>query len=169
MVESGTFRQDLFYRLSVIPLQIPALRERREDIPDLVNHFVKKFAAKSGKKVNLPKETLQILQKRVWEGNVRELENSIERAVALTGNGEQILPEYCAEESSTQPLQTLRLPSEGLHLPTFINDLERDLVKEALQRAGGNQTRAAEILQIPVHALRHLIGKHHLNLNREHN
>jgi two-component system response regulator PilR (NtrC family) len=169
MVENGTFRQDLFYRLSVIPLQIPALRERPEDIPDLVNHFVKKFSAKSGKKVDLPKETLQILQKRTWDGNVRELENTIERAVALTGNGEQILPEYCIEDSFGQTVQTLRLPSEGLHLPTFINDLERDLVKEALQRAGGNQTRAAEILQIPVHALRHLIGKHHLNLNREHN
>jgi two-component system response regulator PilR (NtrC family) len=169
MVENGTFRQDLFYRLSVIPLQIPALRERPEDIPDLVNHFVKKFSAKSGKKVDLPKPTLQILQKRTWDGNVRELENTIERAVALTGNGEQILPEYCIEDSFGQTVQTLRLPSEGLHLPTFINDLERDLVKEALQRAGGNQTRAAEILQIPVHALRHLIGKHHLNLNREHN
>jgi transcriptional regulator with PAS, ATPase and Fis domain len=162
MVEKNIFRQDLFYRLSVIPLVIPPLRERREDIPELVNHFINRFCRKSGKKVGLPRQTLQVLQNRDWIGNVRELENTMERAVALTGDGEEILPEYCTEESFGQPVPTFGLPTEGLHLPTFINNIEKDLVKEALQRGGGNQTRAAEILQIPVHAYRHLIGKHNL-------
>jgi two-component system response regulator PilR (NtrC family) len=162
MVEQGDFRQDLYYRLSVIPLHVPALRERREDIPELIDHFIKKFCRRSGKTVKVPGQTLQILQQRAWDGNVRELENTIERAVTLTANGEDILPEYCGEDSFGQPPQSFTLPSEGLHLPSFINNIERDLVKEALQRAQGNQTRAAEILQIPVYAYRHLIGKHKL-------
>lgn len=163
MVEDGTFRRDLYYRLSVIPLQIPPLRERREDIPELVNHFIKKFCARSGKNIGFSKAALQTLQSRAWNGNVRELEHTIERAIALTDGGKEILPEHCTDDFSTfYTAPKFRLPDEGLHLPTYLNNLEKEMVAESLQRTGGNQTRAAALLQIPVHAYRHLLAKHNL-------
>jgi two-component system response regulator PilR (NtrC family) len=162
MVEDGDFRRDLYYRLSVIPVHIPPLRTRREDIPALTDFFIRKFAMRSGKKVSISDAAMQILQNRDWDGNVRELEHTIERAVALTFDGE-IQAEHCSDEFSAhhKALKTA-LPAEGLHLPTFINGLEKDLVCEALQRTNGNQTRAAALLQIPFHALRHLLVKHDL-------
>ncbi len=162
MVEDGSFRRDLYYRLSVIPLRVPPLRERREDIPDLANHFIKKFCARSGKDLVLSAKALEVLQNRPWHGNVRELEHTIERAVALTGDGGEIQPEHCADGDPAERARVVDLPEDGLHLPTHINNVEKDFVEEALRRTGGNQTRAAEILQIPVHALRHLLTKHKL-------
>ena len=167
MVEENTFRQDLYYRLSVFPLHIPSLRERREDVPLLVQHFIKKFCEKSGKQTGITKEALRILQNRIWAGNVRELEHTIERAVAFTGDGEEILPEFCDEESFVAPDFAISLPADGLHLPVFLDNIERDFVKQALQRTNGNQTRAAAILQIPVYALRHLLTKHNLQSSGE--
>ena len=161
-IADHTFRQDLYYRISVIPLHIPPLRERREDIPELAEHFLKKFCARSGKQLRLSAKALDILQNRAWQGNIRELEHTIERAVALTANGEEIPPEHCADNNFAQRVRIIDLPETGLHLPTHINDIEKDFVEEALRRTGGNQTRAAEILQIPVHALRHLLTKHKL-------
>jgi two-component system response regulator PilR (NtrC family) len=168
MVEEETFRRDLYYRLSVIPLHIPPLRTRREDIPALTEYFIKKFAARSGKKVAISDAAIRILQNRDWDGNVRELEHTIERAVALTfGNGE-ISPEHCSDEfSAHSKVIKSAMPAEGLHLPTFINGLEKDMVCEALRRTNGNQTRAAALLQIPFHALRHLLVKHNLQNNNE--
>jgi two-component system response regulator PilR (NtrC family) len=162
MVEDGSFRRDLYYRLSVIPLNIPPLRERREDIPRLTDFFIKKFAAKSGKNVSIADEAMQILQNRNWDGNVRELEHTIERAVALTFDGE-IPPEHCADDFlARQNGFSFALPAGGLDLKDFLGGLEKDLVREALRRMNGNQTRAAELLQMPVHAFRHLIEKHKL-------
>jgi two-component system, NtrC family, response regulator PilR len=162
MVEDGSFRRDLYYRLSVIPLNIPPLRERREDIPRLTDFFIKKFAAKSGKNVSIADEAMQILQNRNWDGNVRELEHTIERAVALTFDGE-IPPEHCADDFLAQQNGfSFALPAGGLDLKDFLGGLEKDLVREALRRMNGNQTRAAELLQMPVHAFRHLIEKHKL-------
>lgn len=160
MVDEGKFRQDLYYRISVIPLHVPPLRERREDIPELVEHFVKRFSARSGKSIGISDEALEVLRKRPWLGNVRELEHTIERAVAFTKGGESILPTHCLEEGSANGSRKIDLPADGLHLPSHINELEKNLVQEALQRTGGNQTRAAELLQIPVHAFRHLLDKH---------
>jgi two-component system response regulator PilR (NtrC family) len=163
MVEDGGFRQDLYYRLSVIPLRVPPLRERREDISDLANHFIKKFCARSGKNLQLSAKALEVLCNRPWHGNVRELEHAIERAVALTADGEEIPPAYCADvDERAERARVVDLPEDGLHLPTHISNLEREFVAEALRRTGGNQTRAAQILQIPVHALRHLLAKHKL-------
>ncbi len=162
MVADGDFRQDLFYRLSVIPLHIPPLRERREDIPDLVEYFIKKFCARSGKEIGIAEKAIQILQNREWKGNVRELEHTIERAVALTRDGEEILPEYCAEDNFGYRVRAIELPLEGVHLPSYLNNLEKEFVAEAMRRTNGNQTRAAEILQIPVHAFRHLVTKYNL-------
>lgn len=162
MLDDGDFRQDLYYRLSVIPLHIPPLHERREDIPDLVTHFIKKFSARSGKTIGIAEKSIQILQNRAWKGNVRELEHTIERAVALTRDGEEISPDYCMENVLTTRPRGIDLPPEGVHLPTYLNNLEKEFVAEAMRRTGGNQTRAAEILQIPVHAYRHLVAKHNL-------
>ena len=162
MIQDGSFRQDLFYRVSVIPLHVPSLRERREDIPELVRYFTNRFAARSGKSISISDEALDILKKRSWPGNVRELENTIERAVAFTASGESILPEYCLERGATNGRQPTQLPTEGLHLPSCLNEIEKRFVEEALGRCSGNQTRAAELLQIPVHSLRHLLDKHGL-------
>jgi two-component system response regulator PilR (NtrC family) len=162
MVEDGSFRQDLYYRLSVIPLHVPPLRDRREDIPQLAENFVRKFSARSGKTVKLSPAVTNVLICRPWHGNVRELENTIERAVALTADGKAIKPEHCADANGSPRLTRVDLPVEGFHLPDYLNGLEKNLVGEALQRNGGSQTKAAALLQIPVHALRHLLDKHGL-------
>jgi len=162
MVEDGSFRRDLYYRVSVIPLHVPPLRERREDIPLLAAHFMKKFSSRSGKSVGLSDKALEMLETRPWQGNVRELEHTIERAVALTPNGEEIDPAACAEGNSAPRSVGEKLPAEGLNLPDVLNALEKQYVEEALQRMGGNQTKAADLLRIPVHSLRHLLDKHDL-------
>ena len=165
LIEDGQFRRDLYYRLSVFPLQIPPLRERREDIPQLARFFIKKFAARSGKNLTIADEAMRILQNRNWDGNVRELEHNLERAVALTDDG-AILPEHCTDEFAVRNRNPgLSLPDEGLHLPSFLENLEKEMVCEALDRTNGNQTRAAALLQIPVHAFRHLLGKHNVQSN----
>ena len=162
LVDEGKFRQDLFYRISVIPIRVPSLRERREDIPELALHFISRFAARSGKQISISDEALSALQDRSWLGNVRELENTIERAVAFTPSGESISLAHCAEQSRTNGNHAAYLPADGLHLPAHLNKLEKSYVEEALSRCSGNQTRAAELLKIPVHSLRHLLDKHEL-------
>ncbi len=162
MIEEGTFRRDLFYRISVIPLHVPPLRERRDDIPHLAKHFIKKFSTRAGKKVTLSPEALDLLKTRMWNGNVRELEHTIERAVALTADGATIPPEYCEDGRRAGVIPRIAIPDGGIHLPGLLHDLEKEYVQEALLISGGNQTRAAEILQMPVHALRHLLDKHGL-------
>lgn len=160
MVEEGSFRQDLFYRISVIPMEVPPLRERREDIPALTEHFVRKFSARSGKSLVIPEDALSRLIDRPWPGNVRELEHTIERAVALTPDGAVIDADTCTGYPTGSKPHKPELPADGLHLPTFLNCIEKEMVEEALRRTGGNRTRAAELLKIPVHAYRHLLGKH---------
>src|SRR5436190_4714641 len=162
MVENGAFRQDLYYRVSVIPLHVPSLRERRDDIPHLAEHFMRKFSARSGKNVTLSDGAVVALVGRQWKGNVRELEHTIERAVALTGDGQQIAAEHCCGNGASPAYRRTEIPADGIHLPAFLNGLEKEYVEEALQRATGNQTRAAALLQIPVHSLRHLLEKHNL-------
>jgi transcriptional regulator with PAS, ATPase and Fis domain len=162
MVEDGSFRRDLFYRVSVIPLHVPPLRERREDIPHLADHFVRKFSTRSGKQVVLSDDAITKLESRTWKGNVRELEHTIERAVALTRDGEPIVAEHCCENGTSNSSPRAELPPDGIHLPGYLNNLEKEFVLEALDRCGGSQTRAAALLQIPVHSLRHLLEKHGL-------
>ena len=162
MVGDGTFRQDLYYRVSVLPLHVPPLRERRDDIPILAEHFVQRFGRRSGKKVGLNAESLKQLRTRIWNGNVRELEHVIERAVALTNDGEEIRPENCAETARVMHKPRVELPPGGLDLPETMNELEREYVVEALQQTDGNQTHAAKLLGIPVHSMRHLLDKHGL-------
>jgi two-component system, NtrC family, response regulator PilR len=162
MVDSGAFRQDLFYRVSVIPLHVPPLRERPEDIPELAMHFINKFSKRSGKSLTVTSESLDALARRQWHGNVRELENTIERAVAFARSGDELAIGQFADHALTNGDSGPHLPSEGLHLPSHLDKLEKQFVKEALARCSGNQTRAAAVLQIPVHSLRHLLDKHEL-------
>ena len=159
-IEEGSFRQDLYYRLSVMPIQIPPLRDRVEDIPELVSHFIRRFSTRSGKVIGVSDGAVSLMKSRIWEGNVRELEHVVERAVALTPDRADILSEHVAETDISEEFGGFHLPSDGIHLPSFINKIEKKFVEEAIHRSDGNQTRAAEILQIPVHAYRHLLSKH---------
>jgi two-component system, NtrC family, response regulator PilR len=163
---AGTFRQDLFYRLNVILLHLPPLRERREDLPLLVDHFLQKFAAASGRspKVVSP-EALAVLEGYAWPGNVRELENVIERAVTLEPGpviGADALP-ASLRRGATPEVARIELPAHGLDLDGLIEGIERDLLSQALRRAGGVQTRAADLLQTSFRSFRYRLQKYGLD------
>ncbi len=168
MVDDGEFRQDLFYRISVIPIHVPPLRERREDIPQLVDHFVRKFSKRSGKAVAIDSSAVDSLTEREWRGNVRELEHTIERAVTLAPDGSEITADslslnanghrpMAAASSFSQPL-----PDDGLDIKSYLDSIERHLVTEAMRKTANNRTRAAELLKMEVHQFRYLLSKHDL-------
>lgn len=163
MVRDGGFREDLFYRVSVIPIELPPLRERSEDIPELAEHFVNKFCRQTGRTLSISEKTLSLLEAYAWPGNVRELEHTIERAVALERT-EAIQPERLPEAiTNYNPVRSASanaLPEEGLNITAHLDHLEKNYILEALQRTGGNQTRAAEMLHLSVRSLRHLLDKH---------
>jgi two-component system response regulator PilR (NtrC family) len=163
MVEDGSFREDLFYRISVIPIELPPLRERVEDIPELAEHFMQKFCAQAGRTLTLNEKALHMLENYSWPGNVRELEHTIERAVALE-NTEAIQPERLPEKISNYDPQRIAsafdLPDAGINLTAYLDQLEKTYVLEALRRTAGNQTNAAELLKLSVRSLRHLLDKH---------
>ena len=163
MVKAGTFREDLFYRISVIPIELPPLREKREDIPELVGHFVEKFCAQAGRSLIVSEKAMELLERYSWPGNVRELEHTIERAVALERTDQiqpERLPEQVTNYNPARVANALDLPDEGINLTAHLDQLEKTYLLEALRRTGGNQTRAAEILQLSVRSLRHLLDKH---------
>lgn len=161
----GSFREDLFYRVSVIPISLPPLRERSEDIPDLVDHFVSKFCDQTGRSLGISPKAMQLLENYMWGGNVRELEHTIERAVALE-RGDEIQPERLPEHITNYNPERIKaefdLPDDGLNLTTHLENLERTYVIEALKKTCGNQTKAAELLQMQVRSLRHLLDKHNI-------
>jgi len=163
MTKAGTFREDLFYRISVIPIELPPLREKREDIQELVAHFVQQFCAQTGRPLTISPKAMELLERYSWPGNVRELEHTIERAVALERTNEiqpERLPEHVTQYNPARIAAALDLPDEGLNLTAHLDQLEKTYLLEALQRTGGNQTRAAELLQLSVRSLRHLLDKH---------
>ncbi len=163
MTEDGSFREDLFYRVSVIPIPLPPLRERREDIRELANHFVGKFCALTGKELSISEESMQLLENYAWHGNVRELEHTIERAVALEGESEiqpARLPDNISHYNPERIDSEFDFPEEGVNLATHLGNLEKTYVVEALRRSAGNQTKAAALLGMPVRSLRHLLDKH---------
>jgi two-component system response regulator PilR (NtrC family) len=163
MSTDGTFREDLFYRISVIPISLPPLRDRKEDIPDLVLHFVKKFCDQTGRPLTISPKAMQFLENYAWHGNVRELEHTIERAVALERTDEiqpERLPEHVTNYNPERIKAEFDLPDEGLNLTAHLDNLEKTYVMEALRKTMGNQTRAAELLQMQVRSLRHLLDKH---------
>ena len=163
MVANATFREDLYYRISVIPIELPPLRERAEDISELANHFLSKFCAPTGRMLSVSESAMQLLERYSWPGNVRELEHTIERAVALE-NTSSIQPERLPEKISNynpyRVAEAMEFPDEGINLTAHLDQLEKTYVVEALRRTSGNQTNAAEILRLSVRSLRHLLDKH---------
>jgi two-component system response regulator PilR (NtrC family) len=161
----GTFREDLFYRLNVIAVVLPPLRERREEIPLLVNHFLQKFAdanEQPGKVVS--PEAMVALEGFAWPGNVRELENVIERAVTLEPGPiirVESLPEV-VRGGQVAELYRVEFPAEGLDLDGLIERIERELIQKALQRSGGVQSRAAQLLGTSFRSFRYRLQKYAL-------
>jgi len=160
-VSDGRFREDLFYRLSVVQIQIPPLRERVEDIPLLAKYFVEKYSAQFKRRVTkISPEAELLLRNYAWPGNVRELRNAMERAVLL-GNGETITADNLSGEIALGPIKKdeeplfLEMPESGLSL----SNLESQLVKQALELAQGNQVRAARLLGISRDAFRNRLKK----------
>ena len=173
MVAEGTFREDLYYRLNIIPIHLPPLRERKEDIPLLVQHFLKKFAAQDAARVPHPElripdhrsaaelapKTLSVSQQAMrclmaypWPGNVRQLENAIERAVALSGGRTQIetadLTPDIQQASQGAPAPDVNLPEGGVDFERYISRIEHDLIRRALEKTGGNKGQASKLLNL---------------------
>jgi two-component system response regulator PilR (NtrC family) len=164
-VRDGTLREDLFYRLNVIPIHLPPLRDRRDDIPLLVAHFIKRISTEVGREVSgVAPDAMAALEQYHWPGNIRELENVIERAIVL-GSGHMLdlaaLPAgICRPQDRDEP--PLDIPPAGLDLEATLDRIEHGLIQTALQRAGGVQTRAAELLRLSFRQFRYKLQKHQL-------
>jgi two-component system response regulator PilR (NtrC family) len=155
-VKTGTFREDLYYRLNVIPLQLPPLRDRKEDIPILTKHFIEKYSREFGKEIiTISAYALELLMEYPFPGNIRELQNIIERSVALETSN-IILPEnlILSREISEGEEKTIPdLPDDGLNLNDELAIFEKRLIEKALKTAGGSKSRAAELLKISYDSL----------------
>jgi two-component system response regulator PilR (NtrC family) len=163
LVEQKRLREDLFYRLNVIPIRLPPLRDRREDIPILAQHFLERFAREGGKALTgISAEAMRRLVAQPWPGNVRELENVIERAVALE-TMDAIQPERLPEALAQVPRDDAAVKlGEGFNLDEHLNRIEKDLVAGALAEALGDRSRACALLGVTPRSLRYLIRKHAL-------
>jgi DNA-binding NtrC family response regulator len=152
-VEKGDFRGDLYYRLNVIPIRIPPLKQRQDDIPLLVAHFTKKYCREQQL---LPKrvshEAMRNLMAYEWPGNVRQLENSVEMAVALSGDRDLLdaddFPAVARQTAVPAHIESIDIPNDGIHFNTMISDLEKRLILQSLQVAKGNKKRAASLLHL---------------------
>jgi DNA-binding NtrC family response regulator len=167
MVRQGTFREDLYYRLNVIRLELPPVRDRREDIPLLVQHFVEKFSGirsvtpadtaseprqvPGARRILVSQDAMRRMMAYPWPGNVRQIENAIERALALLGGRSTIevgdLPPE-VEAAQVTALPSVDFPDSGVDLPTLVDQIERDLIDRALSRTGGNKAAAAQLLNL---------------------
>jgi two-component system response regulator PilR (NtrC family) len=173
-VAANTFREDLYYRLNVIPIRVPPLRERPEDIPLLVNHFLKKYAGAAGRNIlRVHGSSLGALCGYEWPGNVRQLENTVERAVALE-TSEDLHVELPAERpkahaaAASAGISALPMAGGGLILPegvgmeSYVAGIERSLLRNALNQTSGVQTKAADLLGVSYRSFRHLMKKYDL-------
>jgi transcriptional regulator with PAS, ATPase and Fis domain len=147
MVANGQFREDLFYRLNVIPVELPPLRHRKDDVPLLVQHFLDRF--RPGTVAS--QEAMRRLMAFSWPGNVRQLENAVERAIAFSGLRSQIdvddLPPDI--QQAREPLRSsVELPEDGVDLDAYVAAIERDLIERSLERTGGNKGQAAKLLNL---------------------
>ena len=152
LVKNGLFREDLYYRLNVIPVSLPPLRERREDIPLLVRHFVSRLSQQQvpPRDVTVTQEAMRRMMAYPWPGNIRQLENAVERALALGGDRTQIdvgdLPPELQDAAALDQPSGAILPDGGLDLPAHIANIERGLISQALDETDGNKQRAAQLL-----------------------
>ncbi len=168
-IEEGKFREDLFYRLNVISLEMPPLRKRKEDIPLLVNHFLKKYSERMGRKLKrIAPRVMKVFESYAWPGNVRELENTIERIIAIEEREtvtESSLPEELLTPQRDQDRNYEIKP--GFDLNSTLDDISRNFVQQALQRTNGNLKETATLLGINYRSLRYLIEKLGLKSARE--
>jgi DNA-binding NtrC family response regulator len=153
MVADGTFREDLFYRLNVIPVQLPPLRERREDIPLLVQHFIERLVAESGRpSATMSQEAMRHLMAYHWPGNIRQLENAVERALAFTRDRNQIdladLPPEIQNQPAAGADAQVWFPDEGIDFERYIEAVELSLIRRSLERTRGNKRQAAKLLNL---------------------
>src|SRR5579863_1545443 len=172
-VAESTFREDLYYRLSVIPVTVPPLRERREDLPLLVSHFLRKYLPAARKNiVRVKSDSLSALANYDWPGNVRQLENTVERAVALE-TGDELHVELPVERARVRAaaagvgadglsITAGSVLPEGMDMEKYVAEIERSLLKSALQQSHGVQARAADVLKISYRSFRHLMKKYDL-------
>jgi len=165
LVEAGGFRQDLYYRINVIELKVPSLRQRREDIPQLAQHIIEKLANEQGIDVpQLGQPTLEALQLYAFPGNVRELENILERALTLS-DGREIHPDDLALPASDDATVergdtvSIQAPPEGVQLEDYLEDIERRTILKALEQTDNNKTAAAKVLGITFRAMRYRLKK----------
>jgi len=165
-VEAGRFREDLFYRLNVVHLHLPPLRQRQEDIPLLAAHFIKKYVQENLRdKTRITPEALQVLSHYAWPGNVRELENVIERAVILCSHNvisPQDLPGELAPAPAESRLDVDRFIPLNTPLPEALDAIEEQMIRRALEKSGQVQVRAAELLGITKSLLQYKLKKYHL-------
>jgi DNA-binding NtrC family response regulator len=170
-VEEGRFRSDLYYRLKVVTLKIPPLRERREDIPLLANHFLDMFAKENGREgMHISPEAMRAMVQASWEGNVRELKNLIESLVVLAPEAEirvdDLAPEYASSEDGRQPAAGVGFdglaPGGQAGQPLTMDEIERRAILDALEKTGGNRTQAAEMLGIGLQTLQRKLKEYRL-------
>jgi DNA-binding NtrC family response regulator len=170
MVDDGRFREDLYYRLHVITVQLPALRERKDDIPLLVQHFLDKYGRENQKpNLELTPDALDLLFEYDWPGNVRELENVIERAAVLSSGSRidvDLVPDHVRSSRRFQMPQ-VAIPPEGISFKEVITDFEKRLIESTLEAAGGVQKRAAELLRIKPTTLNEMIKRHDIRPRRK--
>jgi two-component system, NtrC family, response regulator PilR len=166
--ETKTFREDLYYRLNVIQIKIPSLRERKEDVLLLAEHFLKKYGEELNKPIaRIAPDALRILLEYDYPGNVRELQNMIERAVALEGSGELSVSNLTSYLEKSSPFKKglfdLELPNEGIDLEGVVEQIERALLLKALERTNGIKKKAADLLRINFRSMRYRLEKYGLN------
>jgi two-component system response regulator AtoC len=166
-VEQGRFRSDLYFRLNVLIIDLPPLRNRKDDLPLLIVHFLKKFNAKLGKSIEgIDEDAMRKLMSHNWPGNIRELENCIERAVLLTAANTvtvQSLPPYLSEVKESQ---TAQLPAGNLSIKKAAAATEKDLIEKALDRTGGNRTHAAKLLEINHRTILYKIKEYNIDVTK---
>ena len=164
MVAENQFREDLFYRISVIPFELPPLRYRSDDIPLLAGHFLSRLNATMGKQIDrISDDALKKLESYQWPGNVRELENALERAFILETSNElsaQHLPETVSTNSRMRPMTNF--PDEGFDLEMYVEGLQKGFLEEALRRTNGVQVKAAELLRMSYRSFRHYMQKYNI-------
>jgi two-component system response regulator PilR (NtrC family) len=164
-IREGTFREDLFYRINVIPIALPPLRLRREDIPLLVDHFIEKFCLRMEvPRKRISSDAMRAIEKYHWPGNVRELENVVERMIALETSDlltTKSLPEHVLLGGRI-PDATFELPQDGISLQDHLEAIGKIFMLQALERAGGVQTQAAELLRMSFRSFRYYAKKYDL-------